>query len=313
MVRVLVPDALASEGVHAAHLHVRVEGSSRLHHHLVLSHHTHTRHVRLVLTRLVLLLLLARLVLHVLKHFVQASDDVVGLGLWSSRCRLLWLLLLLLHLHLVVHHELLLDALLHGLLHLLLHQHGVVLVVHHSARLLGEEIHRVLRLLLLRRLGLLSLCWLRAASHHVEQVDLCSWWLLLTRSRRLTLFVLLTRATLACVDVARVEHSVLLVLARDELLWLATLLDRSVPLERLMKIIVDDQTHGQDFFVVDLGDHIDQLGLELSESPEQVIQRITLLAGRRLIDNLVREVDVALDEVHVVDELFKLFRDRFRA
>ena len=104
------------------------------------------------------------------------------------------LLLLLLHLHLLVHHELLLDALLHLHLHLLHHDRVLALVSHHHLLLghhiwllhlnrllghhswlrlrlswLGENVHRIGLSWLLDWLGLDGL---RAGTHQVEEINL---------------------------------------------------------------------------------------------------------------------------------------------
>jgi len=61
--------------------------------------------------------------------------------------------------------------------------------------------------------------------------------------------------------------------------------------------------------VIDLPNHTYQLRLQLSQRPVQVIQSITLLSGLRLINDFIRKVDIALDQVHIIDELIELSRD----
>ena len=73
-----------------------------------------------------------------------------------------------------------------------------------------------------------------------------------------------------------------------------------------MQIVVDDEAHGHHMLVVNLGNHVDELGLQLGQRSEQVFKRIGVLAGFRLIDDLVGEIDVALDQVHVIDKLLEL-------
>ena len=73
-----------------------------------------------------------------------------------------------------------------------------------------------------------------------------------------------------------------------------------------MQVVIDDQTHAHDVLIVDLTDHADQLWFELSQSLEHVAQSLTALTWFRLIDHLVSKVDVALDKVHVGDELLEL-------
>lgn len=57
------------------------------------------------------------------------------------------------------------------------------------------------------------------------------------------------------------EHCILLGFAWDELFRPAALFNGSEPLEGLVEIVVDDETHGHDLFIVNLGNHIDQFGL----------------------------------------------------
>lgn len=99
---------------------------------------------------------------------------------------------------------------------------------------------------------------------------------------------------------------VLQVLSRYEPFRPTAFLDGSVPFKSLMQIIVDDEAHGHHMLVVNLGNHVDELGLQLGQRSEQVFKRIGVLAGFRLIDDLVGEIDVALDQVHVIDKLLEL-------
>ena len=107
----------------------------------------------------------------------------------------------------------------------------------------------------------------------------------------------------------RGKHRLLLVFAWHELVRFSTLLDGTVPFEGLVEVIVDNQTHRHDSFVIDLRNHVDQLGLQLSQCAEQVIKGLTALAWCRLVNDLICKVDVALNQVHVVDELDKLSRN----
>ena len=99
---------------------------------------------------------------------------------------------------------------------------------------------------------------------------------------------------------------VLQVLSRYEPFRPTAFLNGSVPFKSLMQIIVDDEAHGHHMLVVNLGNHVDELGLQLGQRSEQVFKRIGVLAGFRLIDDLVGEIDVALDQVHVIDKLLEL-------
>ena len=79
-----------------------------------------------------------------------------------------------------------------------------------------------------------------------------------------------------------------------------------------MKIVVDNEAHGHNILVINLADHRDKLRLELSESTEQVAQSLTFLARLRLIDDLVSEVDISFDEIHVFNQFFELFGHSLR-
>ena len=78
-----------------------------------------------------------------------------------------------------------------------------------------------------------------------------------------------------------------------------------------MQIIVDDEAHGHNMLVVNLSNHVDELGLQLSQRSEQVFESFGALARLCLIDDLVGEIDVALDQVHIIDKLLKLIRNGF--
>jgi len=176
---------------------------------------------------------------------------------------------------LLVLHHLLLDALLHGLLHLLHHHwilllvghhllHHLLLWVHHAWLLLllrcSEHVYRVGGLLLLlHHTGLLlRLCWLRVATHHIKQIDYRSLCLAGSLSLRSLLWC---SSYLSRVYMTRSEHRLLHVFAWHELLGFSSLLNGSVPFKSLVEIIIDNQTHRHDTFVINLSNHIDQLGL----------------------------------------------------
>lgn len=76
-----------------------------------------------------------------------------------------------------------------------------------------------------------------------------------------------------------------------------------------MQVVVNDETHGHDRLIIDLCDHIDQFWLQLGQSPEQVLQCLTDLTRCSPINDLVGEVDVALDDVHVSYKLLELGGD----
>ena len=80
--------------------------------------------------------------------------------------------------------------------------------------------------------------------------------------------------SLAGVNVAGVESSVLDVFSGHELLRSSALFDRSVSFESLVEVIIDNEAHRHDIFIIDLSNHIDQLWLELCQSSEQVIESV---------------------------------------
>lgn len=105
------------------------------------------------------------------------------------------------------------------------------------------------------------------------------------------------------VDVAWVEESVAGRFARDELSGPASLLYSLYPFKRLMQVVVDQKAYRHNFFVVNLPDHTDQFRLQLGQSSSQVVKSFALLCWLHLVNDLVSEVYVALDQVHVVHEL----------
>ena len=107
---------------------------------------------------------------------------------------------------------------------------------------------------------------------------------------------------------AGVQQSVLFRFAWLEPWWSTTLLDDLDSFESLMKIIIDKKASCHDCIIVDLADHAHELGLQLGQCAMQIIQDWAFLARLHLVNDLVGEVDVALDQVHVGHQLFKLGR-----
>ena len=311
MVRVLVTDALIRERIHSStHRHARII-HTRSHPHLVLSHDLWHACCELLLVVLLRLWLFLHILEHFIKstNYIVGFrlDDC------RSRLLLL-LLLLLLHLLILhqlllnAHsHGLLLHLLVHhGVVHLIGHhllRHHVLLHgwlrLGHEGVVLGLSWRSIQHVQWVLSLGGLRLSWWLllllvgvAAAHHVEKVDVCGGRLLLgllrgwdttcgLRGSGLCLIDGLsgflgvdTAGGLAGVDVAGVEGSVLDVFARHELLRSSALFDRSVSFESLVEVIIDDEAHRHDIFIVDLSNHIDQLWLELCQSSEQVIESV---------------------------------------
>ena len=183
---------------------------------------------------------------------------------------LLWLLLL--H-HLLLH----LYALGHGLLHLGHHWVHRLLAHHHRIRtghcrlLLHHHLHRVG--LHLRLLGLLSLT--AGAAHQIEKIDVCGTLLSttcitciisVTASVITIAFVFLT--AVLRVDMAGVEHSLLNRFTGNKLLGRAIFLDSSISLKCLMEVIVYNETHRHDAFIINLANHVDEFWFELGQCAE---------------------------------------------
>ena len=99
--------------------------------------------------------------------------------------------------------------------------------------------------------------------------------------------------------------------ARDKLLGPTALLDGFDALKSALKIVIDEQTDSHDAVVVDLPNHTGEFGPELLECPMQVVQCVAMFGRLHLIDNLVREVDVALHQVHVIEKLVVLGGNAF--
>jgi hypothetical protein len=80
-----------------------------------------------------------------------------------------------------------------------------------------------------------------------------------------------------------------------------------IPQKRFLKIVIDQKACVHDFFVLYLSDQSEQLGLHLCERLEQIIEcLIRLVARPRAVDDLVGKVDVALDKIHVANQLLVL-------
>lgn len=83
--------------------------------------------------------------------------------------------------------------------------------------------------------------------------------------------------------------------AWDKWLRLFALFDGAIPIESLVEVVIDNEAHSHHILVVDLPDHANKLGLKLGKRLEHVAQCLTALTRLRLVDHLVREVDVAFD------------------
>lgn len=246
------------------------------------------------------------------EHFIEPTQDIVRVRLLGR-----WLLLFLLLLLLSHHHLLLLHLLCHSLLHL--HHHRVGLLAHHASHLLLHHHlwHGSLRLRhrLCLSLGLgLRLRVLVRWAHHVEKVDrgLFLGGLSSTTTLIIIAFVIARLLAWLHVDVAWNEKCLLRGLTGNKLLRHASILNSVVAIESLVQVVVDDEAHGHDGLVVDLTNRLNHLGLQLRQRPEKIIQSFALLSWLRRIDDLVREVDVTFNQVHVGDKLFEFRVHVFR-
>ena len=241
--------------------------------------------------------------MHVSHDLVETSNNIIRIGLLNSRLLGLLLLgwLLLLH-HLLLH----LHALGHGLLHLCHHWVHRLLAHHHRIR---TRHHLLLHHHLLHRIGwhlrLLGLLGLIVRStHQIEKINVCSTLLAATCiicvAASVVAIALALLAGILRVNMARVEHSLLNRFTRHKLFWLAVLLDSSVSLECLMEVIVNNETHRHDAFIINLTNHVNEFGFELGQCAEEVVERLTLLAWLQLVNDFISEVDVALNEIHVL-------------
>ena len=240
--------------------------------------------------------------MHVSHDLVETSNNIIRIGLLNSRLLGLLLLgwLLLLH-HLLLH----LHALGHGLLHLCHHWvHRLLLLAHHHR--IRTRHHRLLlhHHLLdriswhLRLLGLIV-----RITHQIEKINVCS--TLLAATCIICVAASVVAIALALlgilrVDMARAEHSLLNRFTRHKLFWRAVLLDSSVSLECLMEVIVYNETHRHDAFIINLTNHVNEFGFELGQCAEEVVERLTLLTWLQLVNDFIGEVDVALNEIHVL-------------
>lgn len=99
----------------------------------------------------------------------------------------------------------------------------------------------------------------------------------------------------------RRQKCVLAGLARNERLRLASLFDFVIPSERRLQVIIDQETHIHGVFILDLADRIHQLWLQANECVDQISQSFVFFAGLHAIDDFIRQVDVAFDQVHISD------------
>ena len=88
-------------------------------------------------------------------------------------------------------------------------------------------------------------------------------------------FVLLT--AVLSVDMAGVEHCLLGRFTRNKLLRLPVLLNGSVSLKCLMEVVVYNKARRHNTFIVNLTNHVNELGFELSQCAEEIVERLALL------------------------------------
>lgn len=213
-----------------------------------------------------------RISIHVCHDFVETSNNIIRIGLLNSW--LLGLLLRLLLLHLLLH----LYALSHSLLHL--SHHWVHRLLHHHwicCLLLHHHLHRVsLHLGLLRLLSLIT-----GRAYQVKKIDVSRTLWASSGITRVTAsvisiaFVLLT--VVLSIDMAGVEQCLLGRFTRNKLLRWPVLLNGSVSLKCLMKVVVNNNARCHNTFIVNLTNHVDKFGFELSQCAEEIIERLTLL------------------------------------
>ena len=82
-----------------------------------------------------------------------------------------------------------------------------------------------------------------------------------------------------------------------------------MPLECLMQVIIDEEAHLQHLLVLKSGEQVEQFGLHLFQGDDEVIDRVVLLAQvsrHGCVYHHVRQVDVPLDQVHVLQEFLIL-------
>jgi hypothetical protein len=104
------------------------------------------------------------------------------------------------------------------------------------------------------------------------------------------------------VDICWVQGGILLGLARDEGLWVLAFLQFLVPSECLVQVVIHEQTHLHHLLVFEGGYQLKQFRLHVLQRPDQVIDGVVFLLQLYWlggVDDLVGQVDVPLDEVHV--------------
>lgn len=79
-----------------------------------------------------------------------------------------------------------------------------------------------------------------------------------------------------------------------------------------MQIIIDEEAHLQHLLVLKSGEQVEQFGFHLFQGDDEVIDRVVLLpqVGRHgSVYHHVGQVDVPLDQVHVLQEFLILRGD----
>ena len=67
-----------------------------------------------------------------------------------------------------------------------------------------------------------------------------------------------------------------------------------------MEVVVYNKTHWHDTFIINLANHVNEFWFKLSQSAEEVVERLALLTWLYLINDFICKVDIAFDEIHVI-------------
>ena len=75
-----------------------------------------------------------------------------------------------------------------------------------------------------------------------------------------------------------------------------------IAFKSLLKIIINKQAQGHYAVIINLTNHLEKFGLKLCQSLEQIIQSFAFFTRFHRINHFIREVDITLNQIHIIDK-----------
>ena len=75
-----------------------------------------------------------------------------------------------------------------------------------------------------------------------------------------------------------------------------------IAFKSFLEIIVNKQAQGHYAIIINLANHLEKFGLKLCQSLEQIIQSFAFFTRFHWINHFIREVDISLNQIHIIDK-----------